>query len=45
MPCSKFLLVLPVEKGEGKNTRYMVFDFIFLSQIIKKSEFDHFFTV
>jgi len=45
MPCNNSAEPLPVEIGEPVDTRYMVFEANFSFQIVKKSEFDSFFTV
>jgi hypothetical protein len=38
-------VLLPVEIWITQNTRCMVFEVIFFDEIVKKSDFDHFFTV
>jgi hypothetical protein len=45
MPCSNFVGALPVENNLLVNTRCAIFIGSFFFQIVKKSEFDGFFTV
>jgi hypothetical protein len=45
MACTDFDQLLLVEIKTISNTRYMIFDGHFSLPIVKKSEFDHFFTL